>query len=135
MRRDIECWKGAGIPYVACQHDAHDRAGRLGWVLSYQCSVPTKGMHRNCSTYRNTHTGTKARIATSQQYPNSSSSLPLSSPRLYRPRRRPGRRLFPGPRSRPTRKKKSVAVTSERSRKCPNMKTRVMCRVCVKPSA
>lgn len=82
--------------------------------------------------------GTKARIATSQQYPNSSSSAPeppSTSPRLYRPRRRPGSKVLPGPRSRPTRRKKSVAVRSERSRKWPNMKTRVMCIVCVKPYA
>lgn len=79
--------------------------------------------------------GTNALMATSQQYPNSSSSLPESSPRLYRPLRRPGSKLLSGPNNRPTRKKNRVATRSERSRKCPKMKTRVMWRVCVKPSA
>jgi hypothetical protein len=105
--------------------------------MTYQCSVPTSGMHKNCTTYKNTQTGTNARIATSQQYPNSSSSFPPSaSLRLYSPRRRPGsKELPPGPSKRPTRKKKSVAVMSERSRKWPNINTSVICRVCVKPSA
>jgi hypothetical protein len=42
---------------------------------------------------------------------------------------------FPGPSKRPTRKKNNVAVTRERRRKCPNIKTIVICSVCVKPSA
>jgi hypothetical protein len=54
---------------------------------------------------------------------------------LYRPLRRPGSNEFPGPSNRPTRKKNSVAVTSESRRKCPNMKIMVICSVCVKPSA
>jgi len=103
--------------------------------MSYQWCVPINGMHRNCTTYRKAQTGTNALMATSQQYPNSSSSLPESSPRLYSPLRRPGSKLLSGPNKRPTRKKNRVAITSERRRKWPNMKTRVMWRVCVKPSA
>lgn len=74
-------------------------------------------------------------MATSQQYPNSSSSLPESSPRLYSPLLRPGSSVLSGPNNRPTRKKNSVAINSESSKKCPNIKTIVMWRVCVKPSA
>jgi hypothetical protein len=47
----------------------------------------------------------------------------------------PGRSEFPGPSRRPTRKKKSVAVRSESSRKCTNMKTSVIWRICGTPPA
>ena len=104
---------------------------------TYQCSVPASGMHKSPTTYTNTHTGTNARIATSQQYPNSNSSFPASpgGPKSYKPRLFPGSSELPGPSNRPTRKKKSVAVRRDSRRKWPNMKTSVTCSVCVKPSA
>lgn len=99
---------------------------------THQWSVPTSGMHRNCTTYNNTHTGTYALIATSQQYPNSNSSFPSPSPaapRSYRPLLRPGIILLFGPSKYFMRKKFRVLMSREERRKWTKMKTRVIFRI------
>jgi hypothetical protein len=87
-------------------------------------------MRINCTTYRNTHTGKNARMATSKQYPNSKCS-PLSGA-LNNPLLLPSN---PGPSTLPTKKYASVATSNELPRKCPNMYTIVMRNILPKPSA